>query len=77
MSTGQQPNKVNVIRIAEHLSYYKNDFVGYEQVIFDGDQIGNLKTILQRALNCWPEAPKELFELDQILQFGEVLQPKS
>ncbi len=63
------------IYIREHLSYYKNEFAHYEQVIFDGDQIDNLKQVLHRALNCWPEGPKELFELDQILRFGEVLQP--
>jgi hypothetical protein len=66
---------MTTIRLAEHLSYYHNEFAKYEQVIFDGDQIENLKTVLQRALNTWPEAPKELFDLDQILRFGEVLQP--
>lgn len=67
MSTGHK------IQIAEHLSYYRNDFAQYTQVIFDQDQIPNLRAILNRALNCWPEAPKELFKLAEYLDHGKPL----
>ncbi len=61
------------IQITEHLSYYRNDFANYTQVIFDQDQIANLRTVLNRALNTWPEAPPELFTLAEYLDHGKPL----
>jgi hypothetical protein len=68
---------VATVCLAVDLIHYKNSTADYQHVIFANAQIENLKTILQRALNTWPEAPKELFDLDQLLRFGEVLQPDS
>lgn len=62
------------IELAEGLSYVKNEFAHYEQVVFDSaEQIENLKKVLQRALNTWPEAPPELFLLDEYLRYGKPL----
>ena len=61
------------VELADGLTYYHNDFAHYTQVIFDQDQIPNLLTILQRALNTWPEAPPELFLLDEYLRYGKPL----
>jgi len=64
-----------ILILVEGLCYAKNINTGAEHVIFEGEYIQHLKTILARALNCWPEAPRELFQLDQLLRYGEILQP--
>ena len=36
--------------------------------------INAFRTALNRALNCWPEAPAELKELSDMLEHGRILQ---
>jgi len=42
--------------------------------LLDAEAITSFKTILNRALNCWPDAPPEWKDLADRLEFGKPLQ---
>jgi hypothetical protein len=44
------------------------------QVSVDLNMIPHFKTLVQRALNTWPDAPPELKEFADLLLEGKVLQ---
>lgn len=54
----------------------KNEFgnIAGIQIILPAERIEEFKTILNRALNCWADAPPEWKELSDILEHGQILQ---
>jgi hypothetical protein len=44
------------------------------QIILTDDSKEHFTTAMNRALNCWPDAPPELKELADMLNHGKILQ---
>lgn len=43
-------------------------------ITIDGGSCKDFTTAMNRALNCWPDAPPELKELADMLNHGKILQ---
>jgi hypothetical protein len=69
-----QEIQTEITRLTPDLVCYHAEGV-VEIVVFSRVQLDSLKALLARGLNTWPEAPPELFELDQLLNFGKLLTP--
>lgn len=44
------------------------------RVEFTSESIKEFQSVLQRALNCWPDAPADFKSLADILEYGKPLQ---
>lgn len=45
--------------------------------IDDEQSLNNFRTLVNRALNCWDQAPKDLKDLGDILTHGRITQDHS
>lgn len=54
----------------------ENEIAEFKISITEGS-ISNFKTMVNRALNCWDRAPKELKDLGDMLTHGRITQDHS
>lgn len=59
---------------------FHSDIDGFDEdyiITVDGESISQFKELVNRALNCWDDAPKDLKELGDMLSHGKILQQYS